>query len=258
MFRVLDDRPGSSASVSVAGAGPLRVRAHVQASADPADLTGLRVLLTADLLARAGELAGLQVFTARAITGKPADEAAVERAAAALGIHPPVLPAADPAGTWPGGQAHVHVADEGYAVEDNLGGVLVRAATARLVPDADPGGAAAGTLGGHDPLTVRLALVSVPRRQPAGLTADDLVSAAQRLGEWRRRVAGWAEFPSGAIPEAAAATFRTAFVSLDTTAVLALLNGMAADETLPPGPRFETFVYADRVLGLDLPRDIGR
>jgi hypothetical protein len=37
-----------------------------------------------------------------------------------------------------------------------------------------------------------------------------------------------------------------------------LLNGLAADEAVLPGSRFETFVYADRVLGLDLPRDIGR
>ena len=37
-----------------------------------------------------------------------------------------------------------------------------------------------------------------------------------------------------------------------------LLNGLAADDTLPPGPRFETFLYADRVLGLNLPGDIGR
>jgi hypothetical protein len=40
--------------------------------------------------------------------------------------------------------------------------------------------------------------------------------------------------------------------------VVALLSGLAADETVPPGPRFETFVYADRVLGLNLPGDIGR
>jgi hypothetical protein len=37
-----------------------------------------------------------------------------------------------------------------------------------------------------------------------------------------------------------------------------IADGLAADETVPPGPRFETFVYADRGLGLDLPRDIGR
>ena len=59
-------------------------------------------------------------------------------------------------------------------------------------------------------------------------------------------------------PEAAAATVRAAFGNLDTVAVLALLRSLAADETVPAGPRFETFVYADRVLGLDLPRDIGR
>jgi hypothetical protein len=39
---------------------------------------------------------------------------------------------------------------------------------------------------------------------------------------------------------------------------LALLRSLASDEDVPAGARFETFVYADRVLGLDLPRDIGR
>jgi hypothetical protein len=113
-------------------------------------------------------------------------------------------------------------------------------------------------LGGHDPLAVRLALVSLPRHEPAELTAGELTDAAQRLGKWRRRVARWAEFPSGAIPEPVAARLRAAFGNLDLPAVLALLNGLAADDTVLPGPQFETFVYADRVLGLDLPRDIGR
>jgi len=100
--------------------------------------------------------------------------------------------------------------------------------------------------------------MSLLRHQPAELTAGELTAAAQLLGEWRHRVASWAEFPAGAIPEPVAATLRTAFGNLDIAAVLALLNGLAADEAVPPGPRFETFVYADRVLGLDLPRDIGR
>ena len=64
--------------------------------------------------------------------------------------------------------------------------------------------------------------------------------------------------PSGAIPEQAAAGFAAAFGNLDMAAVLRLLRGMAADETLLPGPRFEAFVYADRVLGVDLPSHIGR
>jgi hypothetical protein len=256
MFRLLDDRPGSDASVSVAGAGPLRVYVHVQACADAADLTGLRVLLTADLLVRAAELGGIQVLTTRVFTGDPDGKPALEHAAVVLGIHPPVLPDADLAGAWPGGPAAVHVTDDD-AVGGDHGGILIRAAAARLT-DIRPDDAAEALLGGYDPLAIRLALMSVPRHQPAELTTGDLTDAAQRLGEWRRRVAGWAELPSGAIPEAVADTFRTAFGNLDVTAVLALLNGLAADEAVPPGPRFESFVYADRVLGLDLPCQIGR
>jgi len=259
MFRVVDDRPGSQAEVSVAGLGPLRVYAHVRAAAD---LTGLRVLLVTDLLARAGELGGLQVLTTRAFTGERAVVPAVEDAATALGIRPPVLPDADLdfAGAWPGGPAVVHVVDDDAIGDDNRSGILIHAAAARLAQDAAarPGGTAAGMLGGHDPLAVRLALISLPRRQPAELTAGQLADAAQTLSEWRRRVARWAEAPSGAIPKPVAETFRAAFGSLDIAAVLALLRSLAADETVPAGPRFETFLYADRVLGLDLPRDIGR
>jgi len=258
MFRVLDDRPGSHAAVSVAGAGPLRVYAHVRASTDAAELTGLRVLLIADLLARGAELGGLQVLTTRALSGEPAEKAAVERAAAALGVHPPVLPAADAEEAWPGGPADVHVADDVAIGNDARSGILIRAAAAWLAQDACPGDAAPDVLGGHDPLAVRLALMSLPRQQRAELTGGDLAHATRTLGEWRRQVATWAQSPSGAIPESVAATLRTAFGNLDTVTVLALLSGLAADETVPPGPRFETFVYADRVLGLDLPRDIGR
>jgi len=255
---VLDDRPGSHAQLSLARPGPLRVCAHVRATADAADLTGLRVLLIADLLARAGELGGLQVLTTWAFTGEPAGKAAAERAADALGVHPPVLPSADPAMSCPGSPAQVHVADDGAVGIDGVSGILIRAAAGRLVTDARPGGAVAGLPDGQDPLAVRLALLSVPRHQLAELSAGELDRAAQMLGEWRRRVAGWARSPSGAIPAQVAATLRAAFDNLDIVAVLALLTGLAADENVPPGPRFETFVYADRVLGLDLPRDIGR
>jgi hypothetical protein len=228
----------------------------VRASEDAADLTGLRVLLTADLLVRAAELGGLQVLTMRTFTGEPARRAAVERAAVALGVHPPGLPAAELARAWPGGPADVHVADDD--ADQGRGGTLVRASAARLAPGTRPGGATLSTPGGDDPLAVRLALMSVPRHQPTELTAGLLADAARTLGEWRHHVAGWAQFPSGAIPAPVAATLRTAFDSLDIAAVLGLLSSLAADDTRPPGPRFEAFVYADRVLGLDLPREIGR
>jgi hypothetical protein len=230
----------------------------VQATGDAADLTGLRVLLTADLLARAAELSGLQVLSARAFTGEPARQAAVERAADALMVHPPVLPAADSSGAWPGGPADVHVADDDAADKDDRSGILIRVAAARLARDACPGDAAAGMLGGHDPLAVRFALLSLPRRQPTSLTAAMLADAAQTLGEWRHRVAVWAQSPSRRIPEPTVTTVRAAFDNLDPVAALSSLSGLAADETVPPGARFEAFVYTDRVLGLDLPRDIGR
>jgi len=255
---VLDDRPGSNAAVSVTRPGPLLVYAHVRASADASDLTGLRVLLAADLLSRSAELGGLQVLAARAFTGESEWKAVVERAAVALGIHPPVA-AADLAGVRPDDPAVVHVADEDAAGEDELRGIVISAAAARLAPDAWPGPAVgAGVAGGQDPLAARLALMSRPRHEPAELTASVLADAARTLGEWRRGVATWAQSPSGAIPGPTAARVREAFGNLDIHAVVALLDGLAADETVPPGPRFETFVYADRVLGLDLPREIGR
>lgn len=259
MFRVLDDRRGSHAAVSVPRPGPLRLYAHVRASADPADLTGLRVLLTADLIFRAAELGGLQVLATWVLPGEAAGQDSVERAAAALGVHPPAVPAADLAKAWPGGPGDVHVADDGADVPEDRGGILVCAAATRLAKDACPGETAAGSPGECDPLTIRLALMAVPRHQAAVLTAGHLADAARTLRAWRRQVARWAESPSAAIPAPIAAMIRSAIEEgQDITAVLALLSGLAADETVSPGALFETFVYADRVLGLDLPRDIGR
>ena len=257
MFRVLDDRPGSHAEVSFARPGPLRLYAHVRASADAADLTGLRVLLVADLLFRAAEIGGLQVLVARLFTGEAAARAGVECAADALGVHPPALPAA-PGEMWPGGQSGVHIADDASVGEDDHTGILVRTAAARMTGVAFPEGAAGGFPAGYDPLAIRLALMSVPRHQPAEITAATLTDATRALDEWRHRVAGWAQFPSHRIPEPVQAAFLAAFDSLDAVAALSALSRLAADETMPPGARFEASVYADRVLALDLPRDIGR
>jgi hypothetical protein len=45
---------------------------------------------------------------------------------------------------------------------------------------------------------------------------------------------------------------------LDTAAVLAALGGLADEPSVPDGSKFETFVHADQVLGLELPSWIGR
>jgi len=258
MFRVVDDRPGSDAAVTVARPGPLRVYAHVPASADAADLTGLRVLLITDVLQRAAELGGLQVLTTRVLAGRPASQAGVERAADALGAHPPLMPAMDPSRGWPGGPHDVHVTRAGAVEEDDSTGILVRVADARLAEEGRLRDAADGTLAGHDPIAVRLALMSVPRHHLAELTSAGLADAQRTVTEWRRSVADWAQSPSRRIPEPIEIEIRAAFDALDTVTVLSLLTRLAADEAMPPGARFEAFAYADRVLGLDLPRDIGR
>jgi len=256
MIRVQDDRPGSHAAVTLARPGPLRVYAYVRAGTDTADLTGLRVLLIGDLLSRIAELSGLQVLTTWAFADEPTRKAAME-GATALGIIPPVLPDADLAQARLGGPGLVRIADDGATGKDDRSGVLIGVAAARLAQDASLGETAAGPLAGREPSAVRLALMALPRHESAELTSATLADAARTLDEWRRLVAGWAEFPSGAIPGPIATTIGAAFENLDVIAVLGLLKDLAANEAAAPGPRFETFVYADRVLGLDLPRGIG-
>ena len=121
-------------------------------------------------------------------------------------------------------------------------------------------GAGGGLLTGHrgDPLAVRLALMSFPGDQAAALTDDELVRAGETLTYWRERVAQWAESPSRPVPAPLAEAARAAFSDLDTVSVLAMLRGLVADASVPAGAKFETFVYADRILGLDLAREVGR
>jgi hypothetical protein len=253
MLRLIDARAGSCVEVRPARRGLLRVHADVPAGADACDVTGLRVLLTADLLVRTAELGELQALATWAFGARaPEQAAALECAADALGIHPPAVRAgsggttAAPADVRLTGQAAAEDAEDG-----GQGGIVVRVGAARM-----PGGTE--QVAGHDPLAVRLALLSSGYHQAAGLTEEVLARARDTLRRWRRLVAQWAESPSRPVPAPVAAAARDAFGSLDTVAALELLRGLAADDGVPAGARFEAFVYADRVLGLDLPRDIGR
>jgi hypothetical protein len=248
VLRLLDARTGTYAEVRPARPGLLRVCAHVS---EP-DLTGLRVLLLGDLLARAAELRNLQVFIALASSGQTAGQPALERAAEALGIHPPAARTGpNDAEASLGGRIDVHLT--GSAADDRLGGLVVLVGAAHT-HQADAG----DLLAGHEPYAIRLALLSVPYTQPADLTAKVLADADSTVARWRLRVAQWAELPSRPMPGQIEEKVRGIFDDLDTVSALALLRSLASDEDVPAGARFETFVYADRVLGLDLPRDIGR
>jgi cysteinyl-tRNA synthetase len=112
---------------------------------------------------------------------------------------------------------------------------------------------------GRDPLALRLFFLTGRYRQQMNLTADALAAADRRLSRWRSRVAEWATSPSAPIERGYRQRFEAALDDdLDTPSALVALGELEHDETVSPGAKFETFAYADRVLGLDLARDVGR
>ncbi|GAA2285118.1 hypothetical protein GCM10010145_55630 [Streptomyces ruber] len=222
MLRITDARTGEPTEVR-------RTLTRVHAHVTGADTSALRVLLVADVLARALELDGASVLT----VASPPPELAAR--AAALGIR---LTAGGT--TPPVGRAALHVA----APDAPVPGDGVRVAVA-------PAG------GEIDESLVRYALLARPRRDPADLPAlaDE---ARDTLARWRRAVAVWATRPSRPVPEAVRRELRTAWEDdLDVPAVLAVLRRVEHADDLPDGARFETYVYADRLLGLELTRDVG-
>lgn len=241
MLRILDSGAGSYVTVTPAQPGLLRVRAEVPLPRDPQDITAQRILLVADVLFRTAELAQTQALVAWAFRGPSAEQTtALVRTASALNIHPPAETSLS--------LADVHVIADGAAVPRSTGRTEMLVAAAHL-PDEHSE---------HDPLAVRLALLSWPYHQPAVLTGSVLADAWETLSGWRHQVALWAESPSRPTAEPVAADISSAFDDLDSSTVLTLLRGLASDDGIPAGARFETFMLADRILGLDLARDIGK
>jgi hypothetical protein len=211
-------------------------------------LTGLRVLLTADILVRVAELRGLQALTNWTFADQSAEqETAAGHAADALNIHPPARPV--PAD----GRADVCVT----AGEGNLAAQTLLVAQAQLPGGGGPDGGLDGALAGPDPLAIRLALMDFPFHEPVELSEDMLADAQAALAGWRRQVAQWAESPSRPVPAQSVTAFRVALGQLNAAGVLAVLRRVTTEDDVAPGTKFETFLYADRVLGLDLPARIG-
>ncbi|GAA3292434.1 hypothetical protein GCM10020295_11760 [Streptomyces cinereospinus] len=142
----------------------------------------------------------------------------------------------------------VHVVQEGGARPDGVR-VAVAPVHGRGLPDDVPD---------DDPAVLRLALLSRPRNLPARLDDAALGEARDTLARWRRAVAGWARHPSRPVPEEVRGRLRTAWEDdLDLPSVLRVLRQVETGPDLPDGARFETYAYADRLLGVDLARDLG-
>ncbi len=262
VLSINDPRTGGPVAATPARRGLTRVVAHVPRP----DATGLRVLLVADVLVRALEIGGTPVWT---VLSAAEGRAELRARAGQLGIRP----FEDAQDTTPGlGEAqvlHVLAAPDADTDRDTdadtdagtdgggpadggaVGGLRVEVAPARL---------AAGVADDADSATaLRLALLARPRREPLDLGAADLAEAGDRLEHWRGAVATWATRPSGPIPDPVRDQLRAAWEDdLDVPAVLDVLSRVETSGTVPDGARFETYAYADRLLGLELTRDIGR
>jgi hypothetical protein len=244
-----DPRTGALTPITPARPGVLRIRALLP---DPASrpLAAIRVALTADLTARVTELAGPQALSAFAGTGDLAERAAFATSASQLGIHPPaVWTAWEKAAAWLGGPIDADIAshDAEPAATGGGNGARVTVDTAGLT-----------TIPAGDPLAVRLALLTVPPGHPAALGPEAIRLCGELIASWRELVARWSAAPSRPMPAAARNTVVAAFDRLEISAALSALRALAGDQETPAGARFELFIHADRVLGLDLARDIGR
>src|SRR3954470_9019193 len=112
---------------------------------------------------------------------------------------------------------------------------------------------------GYDPLSVRMFYLTGRYRQQMNLTWDALAGADRRLARWRTRVAEWAEAPSTAMCADYVQRLTAAFDDdLDTPTALVVLSDLEKDDEVPAGSKFETFAWVDRILGLDLVRDVGK
>ena len=112
---------------------------------------------------------------------------------------------------------------------------------------------------GREPLAIRLALLRHLRGEPVSLEPATLDQAEQTLRDWRRSVAAWAEHPSAPMHPTTVESARAALDdNLDVPAVLGLLPQLIDNPALPPGAKFETLVFLDQVLALDLARDVGQ
>ncbi|MFF3615832.1 hypothetical protein [Streptomyces sp. NPDC002580] len=247
MLRILDARTGETVDAARARRGLVRVHAQVPGSGP----TGLRVLLVADVLVRALEIGGSPVWatlTSAADPADPGDGARLRASAADLGIRP----FEDHRDPGPGSAASqaVDIVVSGAAATD---GVQVAVAPVETGGACGTGVAPAPA----DPTVLRLALLAPGRDRPLRLDAAALDEAEDTLRRWRAAVAGWATRPSKPVPEDVRRRLRAAWEDdLDVPGVLDVLRGVENSD-IAEGARFETYAYADRLLGLELTRQIG-
>ena len=218
------------------------VRIAVPQRAGSAGPHAVRALVVADALRRYLELRGRvpRFLADPAAAGGPAD-------LLALNVPPLTAEPDDPGGVGASPEVVVAAGEPGEPL--GRAACWLRVGPARW-PQPGPG---------VDPLALRWALLGRRYAEPVELTAADLDAAQAELTAWRAAVAGWADAPSGPLPrEHVDRALAAVADDLDTPATLAALGALRAAGDVPPGARFEACAYLDRVLAVDLARNVGR
>jgi cysteinyl-tRNA synthetase len=104
---------------------------------------------------------------------------------------------------------------------------------------------------GLDPLALRLALLENRYRSQMNLTWDSLRAAEATLQRWREQLSKWGTTSELKYDQEIHANFIN---DLDTPKVLIRLRTVEKDRTLGSLDKRAIFLYADKVLGLDLSR----
>ncbi|NUK03345.1 hypothetical protein HRW23_35015 [Streptomyces lunaelactis] len=269
MLRIADTRTGRIVEIPSAHRHLLRICVHLPVIDTGIGAVHLRAPLTGDVLARTVELHGLQSLTVLTVPDLPHEQAqALDRAMALLGIHPPATVGVHDVTEALCTAADVHLLAHGAPGRDAVGGVWID--VGQVSPAPPDGGVpdrghllASGLLdafapAGTDPLAVRMLLLGHDLRTPVTVTSTELAEARRMLRHWREQVADWAQEPSRPIPADVLRQAHAALADdLGVPAVLEMLDGMATRADVPAGAKFETFAFLDRVLGLDLARQVG-
>ncbi|MFJ7948963.1 hypothetical protein ACIQ6K_35875 [Streptomyces sp. NPDC096354] len=260
MLRIVDARTGRHVEIPAAPRHLLRICVHLPVIDDGIGAVHLRVLLLGDVLARTAELHGVQALTVLTAPDLPQEERqALDRVMAVLGIHPPAtVRAHDPSAT-PSARADVHVLAHGADQQDGVDGVRIDVGQVGTAPPDEGGpGSPDAAVPEADPLALRMLLLGHAYRTPVMVTGAALAEARRTLRHWRQLVADWAQEPSRPIPADLLRRAHAALAdNLGSTAVLDILRSVERDADVPAGAKFETFAHLDRVLGLDLAREVG-
>jgi cysteinyl-tRNA synthetase len=115
--------------------------------------------------------------------------------------------------------------------------------------------------GHHDPLAVRLLFLQSRYRAQMNFTLDALGAAERTLLRWRRLMVSWSAADEPSSP-GAADPYEKRFIDalnddLDTPTAMALLSEVVSSATLSPADKASLLGRWDRVLGLDLAREVG-